>query len=139
MQRSGGVGGGAQSELMFRLLRLFHVTVSIFLALTDRPINLIYRVSPHPLTSSTGLPSNNELPSSGTVDALCFQLCVPCRGLPQIIQAGCVRASEHCNLSGSVIRKLHVEPPQRPLRHLLAPWLTDLLFPSWSSWSVDPR
>lgn len=83
-----------QSELMFRLLRLFRVTVSIFPALTDRPINLIYRVSPHPLTSSTGLPSNNELPSSGTVDALCFLLCVPCRGLPQIIQAGCVRACE---------------------------------------------
>lgn len=45
-------------EFMFQL---FRVSVSIFLGLTDRPINLIYRVSLHPLTSSTGLLSGNEL------------------------------------------------------------------------------
>lgn len=50
--RIGWVCVGAKGEIMFRL---FRVSVSIFLVLTDRPINLIYRVSPHPLTSSTGL------------------------------------------------------------------------------------
>lgn len=63
----GGCHVGTQDELMFRL---FRVSVSIFPGLTDRPINLIYRVSPHPLTSSTGLLSNNERQRSGTVGAL---------------------------------------------------------------------
>lgn len=56
-----------RSEVMFWL---FRVSVSIFLGLTDRPINLIYRVSPHPLTSSTGLLSNNKLLSLGTIGVL---------------------------------------------------------------------
>lgn len=46
---------------------LLRVSVSIFLGLTDRPINLIYRVSPRPLTSSTGLLSNNKLLRLGTI------------------------------------------------------------------------
>ena len=60
-------GVGKEDEIMFRL---FRVSVSIFLGLTDRPINLIYRVSPHPLTSSTGLLSNNELLRLGTIGVL---------------------------------------------------------------------
>lgn len=58
---------GAKGEIMFRL---FRVSVSIFLGLTDWPINLIYRVSAHPLTSSTGLLSNNELLRLGTIGVL---------------------------------------------------------------------
>lgn len=58
---------GTKDEIMFRL---FRVSVSIFPGLTDRPINLIYRVSPHPLTSSAGLLSNNELLRSGTIGVL---------------------------------------------------------------------
>ncbi|KAM3593002.1 uncharacterized protein V6R79_003548 [Siganus canaliculatus] len=54
------------------MFRLFRVSVSIFPGLTDRPINLIYRVSPHPLTSSTGLLSNNELLRLGTI--VCFMI-----------------------------------------------------------------
>lgn len=56
-----------KGEIMFRL---FRVSVSIFPGLTDRPINLIYRISPRPLTSSTGLLSNNELLRLGTVGVL---------------------------------------------------------------------
>lgn len=63
----GGVHVGTKDEIMFRL---FCVSESIFLGLTDRPINLIYRVSPHPLTSSTGLLSNNELLRLGTIAVL---------------------------------------------------------------------
>lgn len=65
--KQGRVATGAKGEIMFRL---FRVSVSIFLGLTDRPINLIYRVSPHPLTSSTGLLSNNELLGLGTIGVL---------------------------------------------------------------------
>lgn len=62
-----GVGVGAEDEIMFRLC---HVSASIFPGLTDRPINLIYHVSPHPLTSSTGLFPNNELLRMGTIGVL---------------------------------------------------------------------
>lgn len=62
-----GVGVGEKDEIMFRL---FRVSVCIFPGLTDRPINLIYHVSPHPLTSSTGLLSNKELVRSGTSGVL---------------------------------------------------------------------
>ena len=62
-----GVGAGVEDEIMFRL---FCVSVSIFLGLTDQPINLIYRIFPHPLTSSTGLLSNNELLRLGTIGVL---------------------------------------------------------------------
>lgn len=58
---------GTEEEIAFKL---FHVTVSIFPGLTDRPINLIYRISHHPLTSSTGLLSNNELLRLGTIGVL---------------------------------------------------------------------
>lgn len=62
-----GAGVGTKGEIMFRL---FRVSMSIFPGLTDRPINLIYRSSPHPLTSSTGLLSNNELLRLGTIGVL---------------------------------------------------------------------
>lgn len=66
MNANNGVGVGTKGEIMFRL---FRVSGSIFLGLTDRPINLIYCVSPHPLTSSTGLLSN-ELLRLGTIGVL---------------------------------------------------------------------
>lgn len=68
-----GVGVGAKGEIMFRL---FRVSVSIFLGLTDQPINLIYRISPHPLTSSTGLLSN-ELLRLGTIGVFGFSCACP--------------------------------------------------------------
>lgn len=56
---------------MFRLIR---VSVSIFLALTDQPINLIYRALTRILTSSTG-PRSNELPRPGTADSCTGSSC----------------------------------------------------------------
>lgn len=94
---------GTQDELMFRL---FRVSVSIFPGLTDRPINLIYRVSPHPLTSSTGLLSNNELQRSGTVGAL-----VPIVLARRAIIKAMQKKHSRCCQSGlsPVIGQLHVE------------------------------
>lgn len=94
---------GTQDELMFRL---FRVSVSIFPGLTDRPINLIYSVSPHPLTSSTGLLSNNELQRSGTVGAL-VPIVLARRAVIKVTQ----KKHRRCCRSGlpSVIGQLHVE------------------------------
>lgn len=94
---------GTQDELMFRL---FRVSVSIFPGLTDRPINLIYRVSPHPLTSSTGLLSNNELQRSGTVGAL-VPIVLARRAIIKVTQ----KKHWRCCRSGrsSVIGQLHAE------------------------------
>lgn len=103
----GGVVGechvGTQDELMFRL---FRVSVSIFPVLTDRPINLIYRVSPHPLTSSAGLLSNNELQRSGTVGAL-VPIVLARRAIIKVTQ----KKHSRCCRSGlsSVIGQLHAE------------------------------
>lgn len=49
---------------------LCHVSVSIFLALTDQPINLIYHVFSRCLTSSTGLLPDDMLQRMGTIGAL---------------------------------------------------------------------
>lgn len=94
---------GTQDELMFRL---FRVSVSIFPALTDRPINLIYRVSPHPLTSSTGLLSNNERQRPGTVGAL-VPIVLARRAIIKVTQ----RKHSPRRRSGlsSAIGRLHVE------------------------------
>lgn len=56
------------------MFRLFRVSVSIFLALTDQPINLIYRALTRILTSSTG-PRSNELLRPGTADSCTGSSC----------------------------------------------------------------
>lgn len=63
-------GGGVCGHKGWNYVPVVRVSVSIFLGLTDRPINLIYRISTHPLTSSTGLLTNNELLRLGTIGVL---------------------------------------------------------------------
>lgn len=83
-----GRRGGTEDEITFCL---FCVSVSIFLGLTDRPINLIYCVFPHPLTSSAGLLFNNELLRLGTVGVL-----VPILFLMQLLRwQHCIHAAVH--------------------------------------------
>lgn len=146
------VGVGKKDEIMFRLLR---VSVRIFPGLTDRPINLIYRVSPHPLTSSTGLLSNNELLRSGTIAAS-----VPVAFVLQLLrwQHSSPRAPEDAWAGGRsrcpsccffMIGKPHAESFGLWLKRSLLAWFVSWLrvagsaltqmqqsFMSWHQWTV---